>query len=283
MMKRADRPEWIKQIERAAGGKAVLLVEGGTDIRILSYFLDKVSSGWNTRFGLFPVNSKKNVIQAIKTYHPEWVGVIDQDEWSPEYVIKSTQELPRIKVLPRFCLENYFCVPEELWEALPPSLRASLSHGQEDLTQPLIHAIPDWLAHGAMWRVIRRKHTRLVYESRFPTEFDSQPITDEQEIRRIFEAWHTQLDPEQILHEYRAELSEANTRTVYEQLTGYVHGKKFFQQVVTPTLNSLFGQENADIWLERFTHEPYGLSLPPDLSHFLQEVLALCESEIQRE
>ena len=265
-----ETPEWIKRIERAAGGKGVLLVEGDTDIRMLAYFLESISPDWNARFGLFSANSKQNVLKAIKTYHPEWGGVIDQDEWSPT----SVQRL-RVKVLPRFCLENYVCVPEELWEALPQPQKTVLTHGLEDVRQPLIQALPDWLAHGAMWRVIRRRHARLVYESDFPSEFDSRPITDEQEIRSILEAWHRQLDPEQILDEYRGELAAAKTKIEFEQLTQYVHGKKFFQQVVVPTLNSLFGQANSDKWSERLTQSPAGLRIPHDLSLFLQDVLRL--------
>ncbi len=275
MMNSPEKPEWVKQIEREAGGKAVLLVEGATDIRILSYFLDKLLPSWNTTIELFPVGSKSKVIKAIKTYHPEWVGIVDRDEWSPEYVVKQTQVITRIKVLPRFCLENYFCVPEELWNALPQPFKHALYNKPEHLKKPLLDVLPDWIAHGAMWRVIRNRHTTLVYESKFPTEFDSKPITDENEIRRILEVWHEQLDPDQILREYREELVKAKTRPLHEKLTDYIHGKKFFEQVVTPTLNTLFGQVSSDTWLERFTQGHYGVSLPSDLHSFLQQVLSL--------
>jgi hypothetical protein len=51
--------------------------------------------------------------------------------------------------------------------------------------------------------------------------------------------------------------------------------RKFFRQVVVPTLNDLFGQAHPDTWLERFTQDPSGLALPDDLSGFLRKVVRL--------
>jgi hypothetical protein len=126
-----------------------------------------------------------------------------------------------------------------------------------------------------MWRVIRNRHTALLYESKFPTEFDSQPITNEDDIRKILQAWHDQLHPKQIIHEYKVELDKALKKEQTELLARYIHGKKFFRQVIVPTLNTLLGQAKHHTWLERFSQEPFGLPVPYDLRDFLVAALQL--------
>ena len=79
-----ERPEWIRKIEYEAGEKKVVLAEGASDIRILSYFLEKVKSEWNVDTEIIAVDSKARVFKAIKIYHPEWIGIVARDEWTPE-------------------------------------------------------------------------------------------------------------------------------------------------------------------------------------------------------
>lgn len=268
-------PKWVQEIEDRAGGKSVLLVEGDVDTRILAYFLDQVSPEWEARTILRSAGHKSRVIEGVKNYHPEWGGIVDTDEWTPEQVQKELVPTPRVKALPRFCLENYFCVPEELWEAIPPAQRKVVENNPNPLVQPISTVLPDWVAHGAMWRVIRNRRTGLLNQSGFPAKLDNAPITNLVEIRCILKSWHAQLDPDQIISEYQQELSEAQHLTIDKQLKSYIHGKKFFNQVITPTLNQLFGQQSADTWLENFTQAPYGLIIPADLREFLLEMLNL--------
>jgi hypothetical protein len=95
------------------------------------------------------------------------------------------------------------------------------------------------------------------------------------EIRQILETWHELLEPDQIIDDYQQELTAAQKLTTDEKLKVYIHGKKFFKQVILPTLNSLFGQARTNIWLERFIKDPFKLPPPPDLHRFLEDVLKL--------
>lgn len=144
-----SKPKWLRVIENRAGGKPVLLVEGNTDIRIIAYFLGQVVTTWNTNIVLLPAQRKSQVIEAISNYHPEWVGIVDQDEWSPQQ-IKKNLTTPRVKTLPRFCLENFFCIPAELWDAVPDKLKNTNHNAFPQLEQSVLESLSDWVAHGAM-------------------------------------------------------------------------------------------------------------------------------------
>ncbi len=271
-------PTWITDLEDEAGGKPVLLVEGDIDERVLIYFLMQVSPNWEAQFKIHLAGSKENVFRGVKTYHPEWGGIVDSDGRSIDYIQANLKDVHRVRTLPRFCLENYFCVPDELWSALPPGQKAALANDVQRLAKPILAALPDWVAHGAMWRVIHGRRQDLLYEHSFPAKLDREPVTDRVEIRQILEGWHAQLDPDLILEEYDRELAAAQTLNAEEQLKTYVHGKKFFKRVVVQTLNRLFPQnkQRSGKWQEDLTRTPAaGLPLPADLKDFLADVVEL--------
>lgn len=271
-------PEWIEKLEERAGGKPVLLVEGTVDERVLTYFLTQVSSGWESSFMMLSAGSKKKVIKGIKNYHPEWVGIVDSDGWSIDDIQTELREVHRVRTLPRFCLDNYFCVADELWDALPSIQKEAIDNDLNRLTIPILSSLLNWVAHGAMWRVMRKRYNQLLYKSGFPAKLDREPVTDRAEIRQILESWHAQLDPDLILGEYDRELAAAQTLSAEEQLKIYVHGKKFFKRVVVRTLNDLFKQQHqrTSKWQENLTRTPAaGLPLPADLEHFLTDIVDL--------
>ncbi|MDM8520183.1 DUF4435 domain-containing protein [Anaerolineales bacterium HSG6] len=270
-------PKWLQNIESRAGKKPVLLVEGNTDIRVLSYFLDQISPRWSTNVVLLPAQRKSQVIKAVSTYHSEWVGIVDRDEWSPQQIDQEITH-PRVKVLPRFCLENFFCAPHELRDAIPNTLKNSQPDVWQDVEKKILDVLPNWVAHGAMWRVLRNRRTELLYNSDFPSKLDRSPVTDIQEIKTILNEWYLQLEPNQIITEYQHELAQINLNLEPDaQLKQYVHGKKFYRQVVVTALNKSFKPTNADRWLERFTDDVSGIVIPSDLHDFLTETLKLLD------
>lgn len=148
-----SKPRWLKQVEEKAVAKPVLLVEGNTDLRILSYFLEQVSPGWAAQIVMLPAKRKSKVIEGIQTYHPEWVGIVDKDEWPVDRTVEVLQDTPRVKALPRFCLENYFCVPDELWAALPSTSKQRLKNRPNRLkghTEKVAHLNSRWLCLQSM-------------------------------------------------------------------------------------------------------------------------------------
>ena len=276
-----SRSRWITEIEKQAQGKPVLLVEGNIDVDILTYFLHKISLDWEAWIVLRSAGFKSRVIEGVRDYYPnDWAGVVDRDEWPPDAVQAELKDISQVKVLPRFCLENYFCVPTELWDALPSIQQKRISDDVGDFARPILTQLPDWVAHGAMWRVIRNRRKGLLHESGFPAKLDDAPVTDLDEIMVILQAWHDQLDPDQIISAYQQELSQAKKLSPNQQLKTYIHGKKFFRQVVVPTLNQFYKPTGANTWLQRFSQpEMARLIVPPDLKEFLAEILGILKED----
>lgn len=262
-------PAWIIEIEKLARGLSVLLVEGKEDETWCSHFLDLHAAGWRSRLTLATAGGKRHVIQGITVHRPSWTGIVDRDEWREADVVAAAAGSPRLHILPRFCIESYLCDPDELWAALPSSQRNKVADGVSAFRR-LIHKqqLPDWVAHGAMWRVLREIHET----SRFPTELEEHPITDEARIRQILASWHQQIAPDLVLAQYQAELARSRKLPEPEQLRQYIHGKKFFNQVVVQVLDKLFSGKGADEWQQKLRDAP--LLPPSDLVALLDHILA---------
>lgn len=264
-------PLWLRDVESRAAGKHVLLVEGNDDVTLLGYFLTQHSPGWETRLVMLPAHGKQRVESGVCVHRPDWIGLIDLDEGNPDDLAKADARSPRLLTLPRFCIESFFCHPEEIWDALPPMQRDRVGGDPQVLSRPILKVLPDWVAHGAMWRVLRR----LYHTARLPAELERAPITDENEIRRILQAWHEQLAPDLVFQQYHEELTEVNLLGQDEQIRKYVHGKKFYNQVVVQILDQLFSGQGADDWLQKF--QDAGMQPPIDLRMLLDSVLGLID------
>ncbi len=260
----------FQQIKNEAGQKSVILVEGASDVFVLSYFFNQMGVGWDAGV-LVKAAGDKNRVQKWVKRASNWVGIVDKDMWSVEKTIKLIQDSPQLHILPRFCVENYFCVPSELWNALPAIQKQGKNYG--DFEQQILQKLPDWVAHGALWRVIQKRRSILIYDSAFPSALDASPVTDIDKIRDILHTWYAKLDPEQIIQEYQYELEKAQELSEDDLLKTYVHGKNFFNTVVVnDVLNDLFGQKSANEW-QQLLANTNGLALPTDLESFLQDVL----------
>lgn len=262
-------PLWVNEIENQGRGNPALLVEGDDDVRLFRHFLNQHAPGWDLRLHLASAGSKSHVISGVAVHRPAWIGVVDLDERSPEDLQEAVARSTRLRALPRFCIESYFCHPAELWAALPPAQRTRVKDDLQALAGPILKALPDWVAHGALWRVLRR----LYHAARLPAQLDNAPVTDEAEIRRILQAWHDRLAPDEVIEQYRSELGAARELSQNEQLTRYVHGKKFYNQIVVQTLDRLFAGRGADDWLQKFRDEK--MQPPSDLKVLLDWILSL--------
>ena len=263
----SDQP-WLDQIEKNAGNKRVLLVEGAEDQEALTHFLDHYSPavGWRNLFLILPAGGKDHVRVAVET-HLDWCGVVDRDEWSEQDLKQLIESSPRIKALPRFCMDSFFCDPDEIWPAIPAIQRRNVQDNPSQLIEQVNAALPAWVSHGAIWRVLRN----LYRQTRFPAELDDQPV-DEANMRAILENWHHSLAPQVVLDQYHIELGKGMQLTRDEQIKQYVHGKKFFSKVVVNALNHLMGQHPKKFWLQHFLDEH--IQPPADLHPLLDWVLA---------
>jgi hypothetical protein len=264
----SDLPPWVRDVENQARGNLVLLVEGDSDVVLFRHFLTQHRPGWDVRLHVAPARSKSQVVTGVAVHRPDWIGVIDLDEWSPDKLQEAGARSPRLRALPRFCIESFFCHPTELWAALPQVQRSLINDDPQKLADQILSALPDWVAHGAMWRVLRQLHQTAC----LPTQLENEPVTDEAEIRRILQTWHEQLAPDRVIERYHQALDIAKQLSQDEQLTRHVHGKKFYSQVVVPILNHLFSQQGADDWLQRFRDEK--IQPPQDLRELLDWILS---------
>ena len=264
----SQTPRWVMDIESLARGLPVLLVEGNEDVTLLGHFLLQLVPDWQQRLCLTAAGSKDPVVSGVAVHRPAWVGIVDRDEWSEADVDTALRRTPRLHVLPRFCVESYLRDPEELWDALPVIQRARVDNNPQVLTAEIDAHLQDWVAHGAMWRVLRQ----LYKDTRLPFDLEDHPVTDDETIRRILTVWNSRLAPDTVLAQYHEELARARSMATAQQLRSYIHGKKFYRRVVVQVLDRLFSGKGADDWQQKLRDAP--LLPPPDLTALFSDVLA---------
>ena len=233
----------IKQQHVGATGKKVLLVEGPDDELAFRSWLGKLDVNWENRWVVASAGKKANVLDLL-TLEPDWVGVVDRDEWTAQNIAEKQRDIPNLWVLPRFCLENYLCDPNELWAMLPLMQQQKIQGGLETLGAAITVDLHQWLQHGALWHVINPLWEGLRALGFKERLLDIQQAGNDQAIRQTLNDWHRFLEPTVIWTDYQARLAEVTGWPVGQQLQSGVHGKQFFPMVVHTALTQLLG-ENA--------------------------------------
>ena len=155
-------------------------------------------------------------------------------------------------------------MPNELWNALPEAKQKQIGK-EANLTEPLLQVLPAWVKHGAMWRTLRERY----HDARLPDGLEDKPVTDDVEIRKILKDWHDNLDPDRIIGDYEQRFHDAQNLSQEQQFRAYIHGAKFFDAVVVPTLNKLLAQSSREKWLQQLSED---LQSPDDIKAFLDEI-----------
>ncbi len=274
-----DPHDWIKNLANDTLGKILIVVEGEDDKAMLEALFGIVKPGWRFKFALAPVGGKKRVYQACKdALGSNWRGLVDCDEWGEDRVHRESATTPNVKILPRFTAENFWINPDELFELIPAHYWKNFPDARVKIKTDIESALPDWVAHGVMWKIMLKRQSGFG-DLKFPNELMERPVTDETQIRDILTRWHNYLDPNAILDEYRRELEAAQRLTQNEQYSQVVHGKRFFHQVITLTLNRAFHTLNRthEDWTKDLTATTKRLDvtqIPPDLLSTLNALLA---------
>lgn len=231
--------------------KKAVLVEGKEDKVAYELLFGKKYSNWENHLLFYPTGGKIKVIDELKQ-SPDFIGIIDKDEWSEEDIAESKKELSNLIVIPRYCMESYLVDPEEIWQALPPNRRKDVKY--DDFRNAVLENLENWTRHAALWHAVLPLY-RILKKSGFNQILlnHTDIIENEEFIKEKLNEWHKILDPEDTYKKYLALFSEINSLNLREKLHQWIHGKKFWEQHVSQTLISFFGQENyaKEIWKRR--------------------------------
>lgn len=251
--------------------KRALIVEGKDDEIALTILLQHHHPDWEQRWIIAPAGNKRQV-QEVLAAEPDWIGLVDRDEWDQATINQRTQSLPNLLALPRFCIENYLINPAEIWQAIPSKRQEIVDGGEAAFTQSILAELPYYLRHGVLWKVVTPLWSglrALGFKDALAAEHSVSTAQDDAEIRRILGEWDQLLDPERIFSEFQQQLSEVQQLSVAEQLALWVHGKTFWKNVVEPHMKRLFGQiPEKDMKKEIFSK----LILPDDLQPLLERL-----------
>jgi len=237
----------IREIEEekiGASDKRVLLVEGVDDVHAMTSFLKEYSE-WKRRWVVCEAG-KKGMVLDMLAKRSNWLGVVDRDEWTQGIIVEKQQQLQNLYVLPRFCIESYLVVPDELWSAFPANQQGKIAGGKDELETKLLKSLDQWVAHGVLWSVINPLWAGLRAKGFKEALLAPDVALNEEKIKETLQQWHDYLEPETLWISYQNRLNDVQKLPTVEQLTCWVHGKQFYARVVNPELNDLLGTKSAD-------------------------------------
>lgn len=244
MSKTDDRIQEIREQKIGNTRKRALIVEGTDDSHAFKSFLNKVYPDWETIWVVAEAGKKTEVLAIVKK-EADWIGIVDRDEWTQQEIDDCENQISNLCVLPRYCIESYLIVPDELWRALPPKQQAKIVGGKEALNQTIKTDLERWRCHGVLWSTVIPLRRGLRSIGFIEALLDPNIATNEAEIKQKLTEWHDFLEPDQIWQQYQQELADVAGQSENKQFKHCFHGKLFYEQVVHPLLNNLLGQKSA--------------------------------------
>jgi hypothetical protein len=244
-------------------GKKVLMVEGPDDVQTFQAFLNKKSPAWEQNWYVAPAHGKSKVL-AVLAKEPGWLGVIDRDEWTDDQVRDAAQKHANLFVLPRFCVESYLIVPDEIWQALPDTQRGKMPNGFNDLNQAIQDDLDTWIRHAALWQVIHPLYMQMRDAGFRGAILDNpQNAPDHAALERILNDWLEDLVPTCIATEVDQAERALRELPQNELFTRHLYAKKFYPMVVHRALDRLLGQRSETKRMQEMLRD---LPAPADLN-----------------
>ena len=225
-------------------GARALIVEGTDDLVALSQFLGKRFPGWESEWVIAEAGGKRQVLKIIAS-EPNWLGVVDRDDWTADERADHETRNLNLFVLPRFCLESYLIEPHELWEAFPDKQRAKIPGGMTDISAALATSLPDWTRHAALWHVITPLWRNLRKLGFTDGVLDTHSIPNDQKLADFLKNWARVLDAEKALRDFNALLATLQAKPPAELFSQWIYAKRFYPEVVHPALDKLLGAKSA--------------------------------------
>lgn len=258
----------ILDAHRGAPYKQVLVVEGSADVEFLDYMLDKEpykSRNYYMQWIVAEAGGKENCLKMIER-NEGWHALVDRDCWTDVEAEDMRRKYPTLHILPRFCIENYMCHPQEIFAALGKMQRTVKT--EQKLARLFLPHMDDALRHGALWRAVQPLYNGL-RDLGFNDVLLNFRVPADEDIMKILNSWHSYLDPSRIQGEYYASLELARSLSLEDQLFRWIHGKYFFQNAVIPTLEASVDRRGIRAWRR---HLLRNMPMPDDLSRGLGRI-----------
>jgi hypothetical protein len=239
-----ERIEQVKTQFIGKTGLRVLLVEGPNDVDAYRIFLGRKFPEWEKAWILAAAGNKADVVRML-CKEPNWLGMVDRDEWTEVEIAEKKAECANLMVSPRFCLESYLIDPAELWEAFPEKQRAKIVGGEAQFRNALHAELTEWIRHAALWHGVRPLWRQLRSLGFPDSVLGNPPMPDDAALLAKFAQWHVTLDADAVLagvHALEIRLCAEDESRLCAQ---WLHAKSFYPQVVHQTLNRLLGQKPA--------------------------------------
>lgn len=244
MSKVEERIAQIRTQLIGVSGARVLLVEGADDVDAFRIFLDRQFPAWEQSWHLVEAGNKQ-MVRKIAAAEPQWLGLVDRDEWTEDEILQHTQQVPNLLVLPRFCLESYLVDPSELWSAFPPKQQGKVAGGEAAFLQAFSEGLQPWIRHAALWQEIRPLWQRLRGAGFPDAVLDAPDVPDEPTLRKRLSGWRDTLDVEAIVERVHALEALFAGEDLHTLCTRRIHAKSFYPKYVHPLLDRLLGQKDA--------------------------------------
>ena len=249
MNQRTKHHQSILDLINPPGSLRALVVEGADDVRFVEWQLEYRFPGWRKSWVVGPAEGKNRVLDMVRL-EPTWFGLVDSDEWDTATLAQLRANNPRVHVLPRYCMESYFVVPQELWGLLPAGQQAAVAGGINRFEADLLAPLDPWVRHGALWRVVNPLWSGLKTRGFKDDLLQLTAAQNDAAIQNKLQEWHSYLDAAALFAAFQDELKKARALNLDEQLKHIVHGKSFFTEHVCPSLNVFFKQRSAPDWLK---------------------------------
>ncbi len=253
----------------ATPGKRVLLVEGTGDVEFLTFLLDKpplrernVHADWV----IGAAGGKDSVVRMLER-QPGWIGLVDRDAWSEQDILKAEKKTPNLRLLPRYCIENYL-VDAAALEALTARAEGPARQRAQRALREIEAQWPDAVRHGSLWRAIQPLQDQLQALG-FNGALLRFQLPDDAQVRRVLADWSALMDDQRIYGEYQRFQAQAEAMPAEKARRLWAHGKMFWRHVVAPALGEALDEPNESR-LRRLTQRR--MPLPEDLRALLDRI-----------
>lgn len=258
------------EIHQASKNRRLLLVEGDDDKAVVEELLRTLDPLWQGKVHVGAAGDRDKVLGKVAK-KADVLGLVDRDVWDEEDVTQ--RATANLVITSGWCMENHFCAPAPL--------EAMFSLPAGSLVGPVEAAANGWIAHGSIWWTVQRLRNRIgaalpSIHLGHPGKDSGALIADESELRRHLSGYVSVLGSSSVDHLIQAIQDRhraISSLPLAEAIERGIHGKRFFMEVISPSLSRVIGQRDATSW-RNIIARGFGGLWPDYLIQFARRLLA---------